>query len=1112
MMGRKSLLLVLMMIFPGLASNASAALVARWTFNNSPNDQVGALNWTLNGGATYSTERKEGSHSLQCDGVDDYAGLAGSGLMSAVFSTRTVMLWFKPNSTTGTQVLYDEGGYTQGLCIRINDGVLETAVRASSVTSALSAPLSSTGWSHVAVSFDSGPLKLYLNGVEVAAGTASFTSVPSHTNAAGLGARNSQDAFGGSASGDYYGGLIDDVQMYDNALSAAQIADAMAGWPKARQPSPADGAVNVGTPLFQWTAGGGALWHDVYLGTGPDLGPADLVGPHTIVPMYWHIPPLTPGGTYYWRIDETSADGTTVVQGDVWSFTYASLEAWNPLPANGAKYIDPNLTLTWNVGLNGITHDVYFGQDKAAVDEGTAETFRGNVPTLSFPTGALQPGTAYYWRIDEVDAQGQKVKGSVWIFTTVPEIPVTDPSLAARWTLDEGMGTRVVDWSGHGHHGDFVGNMQWVDGYDGAALQFAAVAGEHVEMFGYEGVLGKQDRTCSAWIKTGGLGAILSWGQAVTSQKWIFRVQDSNGNAGALRIEVEGGRIVAWKDLRDNEWHHVAAALQSAGAPTVQDIKLYVDGLPEAISDSLVVDIDTAGGRNVWIGNDHSNRPFPGLIDDVRIYDKALTPDDLAVVMRIDPLRAGEPSPASGALADIRTATPLTWTKGDNAAKHDVYFGIDEAAVTDANTSDTTGVYRGRVSTISFTPAEDLQWGQKYFWRVDENNADGTITPGRVWTFIVAGYLIVDDFESYTDLEGSRIYETWIDGWTNGTGAVVGNLVAPFAERTVVYSGKQSMPLDYNSANPPWYSEAELEFSPVQNWTFGEANTLVVHFRGAPVDFLESGGTITLSAAGTDIWNTTDEFRYAFKRLTGDGSIIARVDSITNTNVWAKGGVMIRETLDPSSRQAMVVVTPGSGVAFQRRLVNNDVSVGTTQAGITAPHWVKLTRTGNVLTAQHSADGVTWVDVAGAAGTTTSDTVVMGGTIYIGVALTSHAANVACTAVFSDIKTTGNVTGSWQQAEVGVDHPGNSAQGLYVGIEDSAGKVAFVTHPDPAAATIGAWTEWAIPLSSLTGVNPAKVKKMYVGVGDRQNPVPDGTGRIYIDDIRVTKGIPQPTP
>jgi hypothetical protein len=55
---------------------------------------------------------------------------------------------------------------------------------------------------------------------------------------------------------------------------------------------------------------------------------------------------------------------------------------------------------------------------------------------------------------------------------------------------------------------------------------------------------------------------------------------------------------------------------------------------------------------------------------------------------------------------------------------------------------------------------------------------------------------------------------------------------------------------------------------------------------------------------------------------------------------------------------------------------------------------------------------------------------------------------------------------------------------------------------------IGAWTEWTIPLSSFTGVNPAKVKKMYLGVGDRKNPVPDGAGRIYIDDLRVTKGAP----
>ena len=71
-----------------------------------------------------------------------------------------------------------------------------------------------------------------------------------------------------------------------------------------------------------------------------------------------------------------------------------------------------------------------------------------------------------------------------------------------------------------------------------------------------------------------------------------------------------------------------------------------------------------------------------------------------------------------------------------------------------------------------------------------------------------------------------------------------------------------------------------------------------------------------MSAAGVDIWNTADEFRFAFKRLNGNGSIVAKVESIGNSNVWAKAGVMIRESLDPGSPFAYMVATPGSGVSF----------------------------------------------------------------------------------------------------------------------------------------------------------------------------------------------------
>ncbi|MCL5280517.1 MAG: LamG domain-containing protein [Planctomycetes bacterium] len=1109
-MGRQIIIVTALVL--GLVGSVGAAdpdpsLMGYWKLDGDTLDASGhGRAGTLVGNAAFAAGLDGQALTLDGSGdymrVDSYQGVLGGNPFS-------IAAWVN-TTNTGDRTIVNWGSSTNGQRVdfRLASGRLRVEHGNGNLQG--SSTVANGEWHHVAVtvgpnaSIQPPDVTLYLDGKNDSQATTDpdkFNITANVPVTIGQRRTNNDRAFLG---------LIDEVRIYDRVLTADEV-QALALHPKAYAPSPADKAQDVGNPLFTWKPRETALWHDVYLGTDPNLGPAQLVAPRSMAALYYHVPGLVPGTTYYWRVDEIEPDGT-VYQGEVWTFVYSPKEAWQALPADGEPYTNPDLTLSWKVGLGALSHDVYFGTDQAAVADGTGDTFKGNQMLTTFKTGPLTLDTTYFWRIDEVAPDGTKLKGNVWTFKTLPAIAVTDPNLVGWWTMDEGKGTRAVDWSGHGHHADFAGPAPWTPGYDGtAAGPFGS--GQYLEVSGWPGILGKKDRTCAAWIKTTATGDFMGWGLATNTQKWVFRVQTDNGNPGSIRVECQGGRICGWTDVRDGEWHHVAAVLKSSGAPTTLNIGLYVDGMQEPISDSQAVDVNTVSGtRNVRIGDAHQSRPFPGLIDEARIYDKALTQEELQLVMRIDPLRAWGPEPRNGWLADIRTATPLTWTKGDKASKHDVYLGSDAAAVAAAAPSDSTGIYCGRIGTTSFTPAEDLAWGQKYFWRVDEIDADGTITAGKVWTFTVADYLIVDDFETYTDVQGEAIFDTWIDGYTNGlSGSTVGNTTAPFAERTIIYHGAQAMPLDYNNTKSPWYSEAERTFASVENWTFGGMDTLVVHFRGAPVDFLESAGTITLSAAGTDIWNTTDEFRYAFKRLTGDGSIIARVDSITNTNVWAKGGVMIRETLDPGSRQAMVVVTPGSGVAFQRRLTNNDVSVSTAQTGVTAPHWVKLTRAGNLLTAQHSADGVTWSDVVNAT-SPTSDTVVMGGTIYIGVALTSHAANVACTAVFSNIKTTGNVTGSWQQAEVGVDHPGNSAQSLYVGIEDSAGKVAIVAHPDPAASTVGAWTEWTIPLSSFTGVNPAKVKKMYLGVGDRKNPVADGTGRVYLDDIRVTKGMPQPTP
>ena len=136
----------------------------------------------------------------------------------------------------------------------------------------------------------------------------------------------------------------------------------------------------------------------------------------------------------------------------------------------------------------------------------------------------------------------------------------------------------------------------------------------------------------------------------------------------------------------------------------------------------------------------------------------------------------------------------------------------------------------------------------------------------------------------------------------------------------------------------------------------------------------------------------------------------------------------------------------------------------------------------------------------------TEQTITMTSSVYIGLCLTSHNSAATTTGVFSNVATTGGVTGQWQEIWLG-DDPDltNSAADLYVAVEDSAGKVAVSS--DPTLTTAAAWTEWLIPLSDFAGVNLARVEKMYIGVGDRANPTPDGAGRLYIDDITLTQPV-----
>jgi hypothetical protein len=489
------------------------------------------------------------------------------------------------------------------------------------------------------------------------------------------------------------------------------------------------------------------------------------------------------------------------------------------------------------------------------------------------------------------------------------------------------------------------------------------------------------------------------------------------------------------------------------------------------------------------------------------------------------------PNPANGAV-DVSPTKILTWTAGAVAASHEVYFGTDADAV--ANATKSSPEYKGpkALGEESYDPGK-LMLNTAYYWRIDEFNGTNPDSPwaGNVWSFATGNFFVIDDFESY-NVGDNEIWFSWHDGLGagvpgvdpyvpgNGTGAAVGDeTTASYTEETIVHGGNQSMPFSYDNNKQGFsnYSEAELTLSAVRDWTAEGVTELSLWFRGNPASvgsFVEGPtGTYTMTATGADIWNTADQFHYAFKTLSGTGSIVARVESVELADSWSKAGVMIRETLEPGSKFAAVYITPtnadGSatnGCTFQGRLDTDiaavsDSAVRTTeQQAIVAPYWVKLERdfAGN-FRGSYSANGSTWTPM-----TWNPQNISMSATVYIGLALTSHNNNAICEAKFSNVTTTGNVTGQWTNQDVGIES--NDAEPLYVAVSNSTGNPAVVFNDDPVAAQIDTWTEWIIPLSAFAdqGINLTNVDRIAIGLGTRGNiTTPGGKGKMYIDDIRL---------
>ncbi len=830
---------LLLGLFPmSVAKSDDPDLVGYWRFDEGSGttayDSSGNGNdGTVNGGAQWVAGQLGGA--LEFNGSNSYVSAPHIPLNSRSF---TITMWVNPVLYTDQTVVFGQvqtGSQNLSMHYRLwGDGRVRMGFYSNDLDT-VAGTVADNNWYHITFwyDFENQTRRVYINGAQEAEdnggpylGTSGDTRIGQWNN------------------NQWFQGIIDDVRIYTRALTDVEILGVMAGggaeYPLASGPNPADGALLEDTwANLSWRAGDSAVSHDVYIGDNFDdvnagaegVFQGNQAGTNLVIGFLGFPYPegLVPGTTYYWRIDEVNdTEPNSPWKGDVWSFWIPPRIAYNPDPADGVKFVDTDAELNWTAGFGAKLHYVYFGDNFDDVNSaivGLPQT------DTTYTPGTLELGKLYYWRVDESDGITMQ-KGDVWSFKTLPDIPITDPNLVGWWKLDEGYGTTAIDWSGHGNHGTLQGDPQWVAGYDGDALEFdgsnSYVAAPYIP-------LNSRSFTITMWVNP-----VLYTDQQVvfaqhqdgsTNLSMHFRLGGPDIGAGnnvpprAVRMGFYGNDLDTASGLiEDNTWYHITFLYDFEN----QNRRIYINGAQEA-EDNGDPYLGTTGDTR--IGQWNNNQWFQGIIDDVRIYIRVLTVEEIQQTMRGDPLLAGVPNPTNGSTPYIKEATPLNWSPGENASQHDVYFGIDRDAVADANASDTTGIYRGRQGVTIYTPPE-VEWGGgPYYWRIDEYNTDATISKGNVWSFTVADFIGIDDIEDYNDYPPDEIFSTWIDGWeVPENGSMAGHVEPPFAETGNVHGGSQSMPVYYE--NNFKCSEITMTLVSVRDWTEEGVGVLSLWFYG----------------------------------------------------------------------------------------------------------------------------------------------------------------------------------------------------------------------------------------------------------------------------------------
>jgi hypothetical protein len=513
--------------------------------------------------------------------------------------------------------------------------------------------------------------------------------------------------------------------------------------------------------------------------------------------------------------------------------------AFDPYPGDGADDVPRDVVLSWAPGeyapaING--HRVYFSEVFDDVKDGIGAVIQS--ANSYAPPQRLDFDTTYYWRVDEVNGPPDNTvfEGNIWSFTTEPlayALENITATASSSNSTDEGPEKTI---NGSGLNEDDLHSLDYVD------MWLSSITGPQPAWIQYEFDRVYKLHQMSVWNHN-----------SPFEQAFGLGIMDA-----AIEYSVDG-----------TSWTTLGTTYEFTKAPGVA-----------GYAQNTTIDFGDIAAKYVRIT---ANSNWGGLVTQYGLSEVRF----LSI-----PVQARESDPVSGSTGMDVYNVPLLWRAGREAAEHDVYLSTDEQAVID----ETISPVRGPVgSSYASYDTGELDLNQIYYWKVNEvNETENPATwQGDVWNFTTQEYLVIDDFESYNDLEpgdpaSNRIFLAWVDGFDNPAinGSVVGYANPPFAEQIIVHSGYQSMPMSYDNAVGK--SEATLTLTPSSDWTIKGVDTLTIWYIGDAANAAETMYVILNGSAGVDndipdAAQATDwtEWNISLQAFADQGVNLANINSIT---------------------------------------------------------------------------------------------------------------------------------------------------------------------------------------------------------------------------------------